>query len=185
MASEPKYETAEIEYVQTPGKGIPIRAVAKKWGVPQGTMATRSRAGQWKASRDEYWTAVGQSSKAAGVARHAGNADQIKSQIEGSLDMLASIIHDCLIRVSDTTKPKTDGEAVLRGIIAKVAFERLKCAKIATEAINNLDDRVNEIYGLTKQDGSPGVTPEDIARAVDALAGSSGTIPAIPRSELN
>lgn len=177
MAGKPKYDDPETEYVQSVDK-ISIRALAKKWDIPQGTIATRSQSQKWKQKRDEYWAAVYKVTKEKGAERHAKNADGIKSQIEDTLSMLGHLIHDSVSSLRGNNlstivnNPDKESDSGAQLIKAKAAFETLKCAKIATEAINNLDERVNEIYGLSKE--GDGVTPEDIAALV-RLASSSGT----------
>lgn len=182
MASEPKYESAEIEYVQTPGtgkqnRGISIRALAKKWNMPQGTIATRSQSQKWKQKRDDYWRAVGQATKSKGVERHSGNADAIKSQIETNIATISALVTGCLDTIN--SHKRTD---VQQFATSKLVFETLKCCKIATETINNIDEMVNEIYGIGND--SDGLASEDIAALV-RLAISSDSGSPIPRSEFN
>ena len=165
MAGKPKYDDPETEDVQSVDK-ISIRALAKKWGIPQGTLATRSQSHKWKQKRDEYWAAVHEVTKNKGAERHAKNADGIKSQIETNLSTISTLVTDSLSNLSTGNRTSTQQYDV-----AKMAFETLKCCKIATETINNLDERVNEIYGLSKE--SDGVTPEDIAALV-RIASSFG-----------
>ena len=104
-----------------------------------------------------------------------------KSQIKVNLGAVSNLVTACLTNLSTHNVSSAVEDAIESEdkadkfdqsvIIAKAAFETLKCCKIATETINNLDERANEIFGLGKQ--GDGVTPEDIATLV-LLATSRG-----------
>ena len=176
MASKPKYKDAKTEYVRTPEPGIGLRKLAKQWDIPFGTLGTKSAKENWPTLRKAYNNKIDDQAEKQSIQFQGDVKSKIQQRTGASLDMASNIIHECLSILDGTPKTKADF------IKFKTADIKLRSIKIATEALNNIDDRVKEIYG---SDDSGSTTPADIASAVVALALSQGTIPTIPRSEVN
>jgi len=175
MAGKPKYKDAKTEYVQTPGKGIGLRKLAIQWGIPLRTIAGHSKQGGWVSLREQYHNTVATHSRSQAIAVTADKQAHINIKIAESLVLCGDLVHKCLKTLNKPLTDKNFGKFKSADLI-------LRSVKSATESINNLDIRVKEIYG---PGDSKDITPADIAAAVRALALSQGTIPTIPRSEIN
>ncbi len=156
MAGSHEYISPEVEYVQSDDK-TSLRKLAKKWGVPFGTIAARSKRRQWSKRREQYREKVNTAAEQKSVEGEAEDVSQVHISIRQSLKIAANHLQKGLVDQD---------------------FNLLKVAKISTETIQNLHGLLNDHYG---QSGRDGIAPEEFARALDALTATSDSESPIPR----
>ena len=181
MASKPKYKDAKTEYVRTPAPGIGLRKIAKQWNIPFGTLGTQSAKDNWPALRKAYQSRVDEQAQTQAINHNADAKAEIISKSEHSLLLAAGLVNACMRRIYD----ESAGDFI-PGVNTNKITDLLLTAKRAIDAVGNIKTKHNELYNIdTDGSGSGSDTPEVIAAAIRTLALSQGTIPSIPRSEIN
>lgn len=156
MAGSQQYSSPEVEYVQSDEK-ISLRNLAKKWDMPFGTIAARSKRREWSKKREQYREKVNTAVEQKSIEGEAEDVSRVYISLRASLAIAANHLQ--------------------RGLVDR-DFNLLKVAKISTETIQNLHGLLNDHYG---QGDGAGITPEDFTRAVDTLTATSETESPIPR----
>lgn len=156
MAGSQQYSSPEVEYVRSDEK-ISLRKLAKKWGMPFGTIAARSKRHSWSEKREQYRGKVNTAIEQKSIEGEVERIARVQTSLQNSL--VAAAVH-------------------LQNGLRDKDFNLLKVAKISTETIQNLHGLLNDQY---RQSGGVGITTEQFADALDALAASPDSESPIPR----